>query len=201
MKNLLEDRLLTIITASLFVLGLVTIGYVLFKTYFKNKSFKAIGVTSCVKDHITNSMKDDELLGILERGQEFHVLMNYYQCNPVKRGDLIYYKISDPIEPVVKVARAIPGDKFEVLAAEDEPNTWHIKINGQFVMAGDKKYFFVYEHPEPPLKTYEISRHSIVGPDEYIILSTVPPGMSDSRNFGLVRKDSFVGRVFVENPE
>jgi hypothetical protein len=96
--------------------------------------------------------------------------------------------------PVVRIARGVPGDKFELIS--DKPNhAWNIKINGKFVLDNvGKPYFFGAETP-PTLSLYEKSHHGLLGPGEAIIFSSFPPGDKDSGVSGLASVDDLVGRV------
>lgn len=190
-----KDKLLTAFTAILFLTGVGTIGWVLYSSYFMNKKINTMGQVGCVTDQKMITMQDADLSGLVEKGDVLKVLIGYYNCNDIKDGDLVYFRISPPIEPVVKIVYGLPGDTFEVVETDIEAE-WHIKINGSLVMAGSSPYFIKSRHT-PPLKTYQISRNGILGKDEYIILSNVPPGLSDSSNLGIVKRKAFEGRVFI----
>lgn len=190
-----KDKLLTVFTALLFLTGVGTIGWVLYSSYFMKEKIDTMGQVSCVTDQKMITMQDADLSGLVEKGDVLKVLIGYYNCNDINDGDLVYFRISPPIEPVVKIVYGLPGDTFEVMETDIEAE-WHIKINGSLVMAGDRPYFIKSRHT-PPLKTYQISRNGVLGKDEYIILSNVPPGLSDSSNLGIVKRKAFEGRVFI----
>lgn len=190
-----KDKLLTAFTALLFLTGVGTIGWVLYSSYFMKEKIDTMGQVSCVTDQKMITMQDADLSGLVEKGDVLKVLIGYYNCNDIGEGDLVYFRISPPIEPVVKIVYGLPGDTFEVMETDIEAE-WHIKINGSLVMAGDRPYFIKSRHT-PPLKTYQISRDGVLGKDEYIILSNVPPGLSDSSNLGIVKRKAFEGRVFI----
>ncbi|MCB0408095.1 MAG: hypothetical protein KDD34_07825 [Bdellovibrionales bacterium] len=190
-----KDKLLTVFTILLLITGLGTISWVLYKSYFFRESLPQLGELRCVEEQKMITMPDDYLAGLIHKGEPLKVYVGYYNCNQVQRGDLVYFRISPPIDPVVKIVYGLPGDKFEVVETDIE-DQWNIKLNDSLVMSGDKPYFIQSRHT-PPLKTYQISRSGILGPGEYIILSNVPPGMSDSSNLGIVRKRAFEGRVFI----
>lgn len=190
-----KDKLLTFFTLALFLVGAGTIGWVLYSSYFFKEKLDTRGQLSCVTEQKMSVMADGDLAGIIDKGSPIKVYMGYYNCNPVQKGDLVFFRISPPIDPVVKVVYGLPGDQFEVFET-DIQEQWHIKINGNLITSGTAPYFIQSKHT-PPLKTYEISRGGKLGDDEYIILSNIPPGMSDSSNLGLVKKQAFEGRVFI----
>src|SRR5690242_14252272 len=53
----------------------------------------------CPGETKTFTMQDPYMRGILESGQKFEVIMNYYECNPPKRGDLVFYQLHHSMDP------------------------------------------------------------------------------------------------------
>jgi len=192
-----KDKLLTILAVTLLGVGISCMGYVLISNYLMRKSFDEIGITECVDKRLKRIMNDKLMSGIIEKGQPYEVLKNYYKCNPIKKDDLVWYRISPPIEPVVKIVKAVPGDIFKLTRAEGDKEKWFIDVNGSPVKAMGKKYYFVSKIV-PPLKTYEISRKGKLRESEFILLSNVPPGMSDSSNLGLIQRSKLEGKVIIE---
>src|SRR4051812_26773813 len=60
-------------------------------------------------------MKDPNLGETLKQGEQFDVLTNWYGCHAVERGDLVLYRFSETRDPVVRIARGIPGDRFHLV--------------------------------------------------------------------------------------
>jgi hypothetical protein len=189
-----RDKLLGVLTLLLFLTGVSTISWVLLKGYFKTQEFKEVGQLSCVTEEVKTVMKDSHLNGLINKNDPIKVLKDFYNCNSVKRKDLVYFRISPPIEPAVRVVYGLPGDKFRV-EETDIKNQWHLFINDQRIEVGGSPYYIQSRHT-PPLKTYQASRKGVLGENEYIILSNVPPGLSDSSNLGLIKSSSFEGKVF-----
>ena len=189
-----RDKLLGAITVLLFLTGISTISWVLFKGYFKKKEFQEVGQLSCVTEEVNTVMKDSHLNGLVNKNDPIKVLKDFYKCNTVKRNDLVYFRISPPIEPVVRVVYGLPGDNFKV-EETDIKNQWHLFINEKRVEIDGSPYFIQSRHT-PPLRTYQVSRKGVLGANEYIILSNVPPGLSDSSNLGLIKSNSFEGKVY-----
>ena len=190
-----KDKLLTAITAIMFLTGVGSIGWVLVSAYFFQEEIEDIGELSCVQEQKTFQMEDTYLAGLIDKGETLKALIGFYNCNPVQHGDLVYFRISPPINPVVRIVHGLPGDRFELIKGSEEEH-WNIKINGHLIMSGETPYFIKSRHT-PPLKTYEMARNGKLGKGEYIILSNVPPGLSDSSNLGIIKKSSFEGRVLI----
>jgi len=125
-----KDKLITTLAVILLGAGITCIGYVLISNYMIKKSFDEIGVTDCIDKRLKRKMADDFMSGILEKGQNYEVLRNYYKCNPIRKGDLVWYRIAPPIEPVVKIVKAVPGDIFKLTRSENDVEKWFIDVNG-----------------------------------------------------------------------
>lgn len=190
-----KDKLLTGITAVLFIAGVGSISWVLFSTYYFQEEIDEMGELSCVQEQKMFQMGDAYLAGLIEKGDTLKSFIGYYNCNPVQMGDLVYFRISPPIAPVVRIVYGLPGDQFELIRGSSA-DQWNIKINGDLIMSGEQPYFINSRHT-PPLRTYQLARNGKLKNGEYIILSNIPPGISDSSNLGLIKKSALEGRVFI----
>jgi hypothetical protein len=136
---------------------------------------------------------------LLNKGQKTQAFMNWYACNELREGDLVLYRYNTSLPPVVRIARGVPGDHFE-LVPDSANHAWNIRINGKLVPDTDgKPYFFGAETP-PTLSLYEKSRQGIVGPREAIVFSSFPPGDKDSGVSGLVSIDDLVAKIPTPSP-
>ncbi len=147
----------------------------------------------CPGETITAEMQDAYMHGLIEAGEEFQVVLNWYACHPVEIGDLVYYKLANDLPPVVKVVRARGGDHFKI-TKDKHRQAWNLEVNGDLVMAGEKPYFFG-SAGKPTLSLYEKPREGVLGPSELIVLSNLPPGQNDSGILGLTEVDSVLGKV------
>lgn len=190
---MLKDKLLNTITMFLFIVGAGCIVWVLMKNWSTVKSTGEMGNLDCVREKVVETINDPHMEKAIPGGTNMRVFLNYYNCNPVSREDLVWFRFSDSIKPVVRIVKAVPGDRYELQKLDDKK--WSININGQPVEAEGQKYF-VESNSVPPLKTYEISRKGVLRENEFILLSSNPPGLTDSSNLGLVKPEKLVGRVF-----
>ncbi len=140
-------------------------------------------------------MPDVYMRGLYSEGQELKALPGWYRCHPLVRGDTVLYRYVTTADPVVKVVRAIPGDRF-ALSPDRKKRGWNLKVNGDFILSADgyTPYFFGAETP-PTLSLYEKTRHGILREGEAIVLSAFPPGDRDSGLFGLAAINDLVARV------
>lgn len=193
-----KDTLLNTLLVLLLVLGLGCIGYVLYRNFTRTQGVKTLGKLDCVKETYTSERVDEHMNGLLQGGQRVTVYTHYYECNKVERDQYVFFNIAEGLEPVVRVIRGIPGDKYALTEIPGRQGEWSIEINGKPVLADDGSPYFIRSNTIPPLRTYQISRSDKLGKDEHIILSKNPPGLSDSSNLGLVSKSSFIGRAVIK---
>lgn len=192
-----KDTLMIIIAVAIFALGLIIIGYFLYTKRAKSPTAKVQTNISCVKKTALKLVEDEYMSGVFEVGTQVNVLENFYSCNTPQRGDIVYYKFSEHIPPVVRFVRGIPGDNYQLKEDKNKKGRWTISINGKQINSGDEAYY-IESNSVPPLKTYELSRHGLLRDDEYILLGNKSPSASDSSNLGLINKSALVGKVVTQ---
>lgn len=139
-------------------------------------------------------MGTSELGHILTKGQTYKVLMGYYRCNEVSRGDLVLYQFSDEILPVIRIVRGIPNDQVET--REVSKGLWEIRVNSNPIPGPDGGDFQLTELASPPLvNTLMKSRNGVLKNDEYLLMTLLPPGSDDSLRLGPAPKSRLRGKV------
>ncbi len=151
----------------------------------------------CPGEVVELAMPDPLMDGLLKKDQKFRVTINWYACHSIERGDLVYYQYSSSLDPVVKVVRAIPDDKFEV-TRDKKAGAWNLTVNGELLMdeASQTPYYFGAK-PTAVLSLYEKANDGVLKDNDVILLSNVPPGGNDSGLFGVANVDDIVGKVEV----
>lgn len=132
---------------------------------------------------------------ILGKDRQFKVLMGYYACNPIKRGDLVFFRFSETLPPVARVVRALPGDKAEVRLTSD--GHWEIWINKDAVSTEEGPFRLSDPANPPPLKSNLEDRGGTLNDDEYLLMTMRPPGTADSIRLGPTPGVQIVGKVIV----
>ncbi len=195
----MDKKLLTRIIIAVMVAVVVGVIFIKFRSMHEEESptqsFVRKRGGACPGETKTYTMNDPYMRGVIEPGQKFKVIMNYYDCNPVKRGDLVFYQMHKSMDPVVKYARAVGGDKFS-LSKDDKYKAWNIKVDGEFVRSEvDQIPYFFGGPTAPPLASYERTHKGKVQTGDVIILSSWPPGDIDSGTFGMFSMEDVVGKV------
>lgn len=195
-----SDRALLIISILLFVIGVGCIGYVLL-TRTKNQGTVATGSVSgnleCISETEDFIATDTHMSGIVEIEGSIRVAKGYYNCNDPERGDLVLVKFGKNLAPVVRILEGVPGDKFTLDLLAGQTKYWTIDIDGQRVMRGSDPYF-IKNNLQPPLKTLVDSGFGTLKKNQFLVLSNIPPGMSDSGNLGIIKRNQLIGRALSE---
>jgi hypothetical protein len=182
-----------IVWVGLAVLLLLLLSFPLFKKMWP-KMVRHPMQKGCIDEVREVEISDNRYMsGLLESGKTYEFLMSYYKCNKPQVGDIVLYRFSSALDPVVKVIRAVEGDRFD-LEPDKIHGGWNLLVNGDKVMYGETAYFFGAS-TKPTLALYQESRNSVLKADEVIVLSNVPPGKDDSGTFGVVGRNDLVGKL------
>ena len=151
---------------------------------------------SCV-ERADETVHDDEMTGVFKNGDNVHVLKNYYDCNPIQRGDIVLLK-SAPSS--IRVVRALPGDQVEGLGYPQD-KSFVIRVNGEFLSVTKEKtpqrfgYSLFYNSNSD--EVFPMFRQSPfkLDKDQYMVFSARDPGSNDSSKFGPLSLQQIAGRV------
>lgn len=140
------------------------------------------------------TVRGDSLSGLVEAGQEVRVLFGYYDCHEVARGDIVAYQHAGNPDPIIKVAKGLPGDRFGLRRAR---GGWTILVNGRVAKNSRGRPYLFGESSYRMLSLYESDYGGIIPPGAYLILGNLPGGSLDSSRFGLVAKSEILGKVLI----
>jgi len=141
---------------------------------------------SCVNIE-KHRIKGVSLSPLLEHGQEVEALMGYYDCNPLKRGEIIILKFKTRKEIFVKKLVAFPGDKLEF----QENNAL---LNGKILKNSENKPY-VFSKRSKKILSIPLN-DGFIPEGRFLVLSeTTSPSAFDSRRFGFVEKNHIIGKV------
>lgn len=146
----------------------------------------------CPGDIRNLQMDEPYLRGILELGTAYQAVMNYYECNAPKAGDVGLYRYSWKFLPVPRQVVAVPGDQLQL---KKSALGWEIIINGKPHFGGNQKFIFGTPKVAPPLFNYLQMHQGILQPGHVVVLASFPPGDKDSTIFGVVELRDIVGKV------
>lgn len=160
----------------------------------KQFSFIIDANTPCPGPEIKYRMTDVSMVGLIEKDQEVDVIINYFACNPILKDQLVLYRFSGAMDPVLRKVVAVEGDTFKV-QKDTKHKAWNLLVNGKIVKdRSGEPHYFGFDKP-PTLSLYEAPRKGKLQKDETIVFTSQPPSEKDSGTFGLTSKADMVGLV------
>lgn len=189
----LKDNGLRILATVLVVLGVACFAYILYWQFKGQKILTGNNNTDCVKEVKAVLIKDDFTAGVYENGEHAQILWGFYTCNEPQKGQYAAFQFALHIPPSIRKIVGVPGDTYSLIKDESKKGRWWLVINGEKVPSKDGDYF-IESNTVPPLKTYSDFKN-VLQADEYILISEVAPGFSDSGNFGLVHRKDLIGKA------
>ena len=140
-------------------------------------------------------VRGNSLEPLIKDGEIIEVLFGYYNCNPIQRNDIVLYFYSGNKNPIIKIIKGIPGDKFSLKKTN---KGWYILINGEILKNSQNQPYILDKRAYKVLSLYEKDYKGIIPEDTYLILGNLPQGSIDSSYFGLVGKKDILGKVRVK---
>jgi len=130
---------------------------------------------------------------LIKSGYEITALYGYYDCQPIKRNDIVLVKYAGNQDPLIKVVKAIPEDKWE-LNENKEKNTFEIIVNGQALKNSQGA---IYQIPSSKIKVLQLYQkdYPIIPENTYLVMGNLVSGSMDATKFGLIDKSSILAKV------
>ncbi|MBI2623238.1 MAG: signal peptidase I [Candidatus Liptonbacteria bacterium] len=159
---------------------------------FKGGPSAGSGQTDCKTTEEKMTIAGDSLAGIVQSGAQVKVVKSYYACKDANRGDIVVYGYAGGTQPLAKIVKAIPGDKFEL---KKSGNGWNILVNGAPAKNSKGTAYLLGEQQYRLLSLYVKDYGGVIPGNAYLIMGDDPAGSLDSSRFGLVDKSDFLGKV------
>jgi signal peptidase I len=157
----------------------------------ENSSSSDLGCVSSIEEKI---VRGDSLTGVIEDGQTVRILLNHYSCHEIERNDLVLYKYSGNKNPLIKIAKGLPGDRFEL---KDTSSGSNLYINNELLKNSEGEPYVLDSRSKKMLSLYANDYKNIIPKDTYLLLGNQTNGSLDSTRFGLVSKDDILGKAEV----
>ncbi len=158
-----------------------------FSSNSSDKEYKEIVNDSCITSFSKYEVRGSSLSGLIEPGSCILVAEGYYNCNDVKRGEVVAYNYRGNNNLIIKIVKAIPGDSFSL-------NNSRILVNGEILRNTEGKEYIIRDTRMLSLYTKD---YPIIPEDTFLILGNLASGSLDSSRFGLISKQDIRGRVFL----
>ncbi|MDP3052653.1 MAG: signal peptidase I [bacterium] len=147
---------------------------------------------NCVTKIENRLVRGNSLSGLIEDGASVKILFDFYNCNEVMAGDIIIYNYSGDPEPLIKIVKAVPGDRFQL---EQSPDGWNILVNGEILKNSQSRPYILDARGYKMLSLYENDYKGIIPTAAYLILGNLSNGSLDSSRFGLIDKSDILGKA------
>ena len=163
-------------------------------TINSSTTFSSTSTNKCDIQTIDDIVHGGSMSGIVENGQQITILKNYYACHEVQRNDLVIYNYAGNPEPLIKIVRAIPKDKWSLKLASQG---YEIIVNGKVLTNSLGEPYQIPTAQSAMLKLYA-SSYPIIPDKTYLILGNLPAGTLDSSRFGLVGLQDIIGKAIIK---
>ena len=129
---------------------------------------------------------------LIKNNDCIYILKDYYKDNKIKHEDIIAYDFIGNEDLIIKIVKALPGDKFEM--RENEDQKWNIFINNSILKNSEGLSYSLNEQKSKMLRLYS-KNYPIIPDNRYLILGNSPEGSLDSSKFGFADRENIIGKV------
>ncbi len=149
----------------------------------------------CPVEKRETTIHGNSLSPLIEDNSQVESLWGYYDCNEVKRGDVVLYDYAGSEDPLAKIIKGLSGDSFSL---QKEEERWNILVNEKILKNSAGKPYAINERKHDMLSLYVESYDSEIPEEAYLILSDNPAGGLDSTHFGLIDVGDILGKINLE---
>ena len=144
---------------------------------------------SCITDSASLEVRGNSMYPVLAPDDEIMLLQDYYDCNRVKRGDIIAYDYRGSDVPIVKSVLVLGGD--EAYFDQDK-----LVVNGKILLnsSGDE---YIFDERQKRMIGLYIKTGKLTKKGYLIFGENVKDG-TDSRRFGAIGIGDVLGKFEVE---
>ncbi|MEA1924505.1 MAG: signal peptidase I [Candidatus Altiarchaeota archaeon] len=155
------------------------------------------GTSDDSTDYVTKvglfEVRGNSLAPLIKPGQTIKLLYRYYDSHPVDREDIIAYDYAGNSAPIIKIVKAIPGDKWH-LEKDDQRDSYQVIVNDKPLRNSVDRIYQIPESNIQMLKLYAKS-YPTLPEDTYLLLGNQPGGSLDATRFGLIDRTDILGKV------
>ena len=137
-------------------------------------------------------VRGNSLQGLIEDGQIVKVLLGYYDCHQIERDDIILFTHGSSENPLIKIVKGIPGDKFNL---QETAGGWHILINENILKNTLEKPYLIDQSGYKMLSLYIVDHNGIIPEQALLIMGNLTFGTTDSSRLGLISIRDVLGRA------
>ena len=167
-------------------LAIVVVVFFIYFAFLKQDDNGIIIDKSCFGTK-TRIVDGTSMSPLLKNGETVTTYENYYDCNEIKRGDIIIFNFKTREGDYIKKVQGMPNDILEL-------EEGYVKINGEYVLNSEGNKYKLNSLQQKilsiPLVDNQIPRNG------YLVLGDDTESSTfDSRQFGYINKDQIIGKV------
>ena len=139
-------------------------------------------------------VRGNSLYPLIKDGEEIKLYRGYYKNRKIGRGDIIAFNYTGRKVPVIKIVKAIGGDKFSVRELKD--NRYELTINGKGLKDWRGLSYTFSNKKKKMLKLYEKDFNGTVPIGFYLVFGVEScDACLDSGRFGFLQKAKIIGKI------
>jgi signal peptidase I len=132
------------------------------------------------------------LSGLVENGETVFLHYGYFECKEMEKGDIVAYSYAGRNDPIIKVVKGVPGDKFEL---KEKEGRWKVLVNGEPAKNSKGDEYSLGEKAYNMLSLYERDYGGEIPAGAYLLFGNLAYGTLDSTHFGLVSRSDILGAI------
>jgi len=165
-----------------------------FQIFSQNQNVDIINleINDCLIKTEEMIVRGSSLDPLIKSDQTIKALFGYYDCNKIKREDIVLFDYAGNKNSVIKIVKGISGDKFELRQLD---GGWNIIVNNKIVKNSENKPYLISGNAYKMLSLYEKDYKGVIPEDAYLLLGDRISGSVDSTTFGLIDKSGIIAKV------
>jgi len=141
----------------------------------------------------TAEVRGSSMSPLLKDGDVVKVDYGFYDAREVRRGDLVVCRLASRKDPIIKLVRAVPGDRFGLKELPDGVSL--LLVNGAVLENSAGRPYEFTGRRKRMLGVYARDYGGVIPPGSYLLLGDAAEGSLDSGRFGLAAREVIVGKA------
>jgi len=138
-------------------------------------------------------VRGNSLSPLISAGDSVKIYYGFYDTHEIQKGDIVVCRFSFRQDPIIKIVRAVPKDSFALRELED--GSALLLINGAELKNSVGRLYKFSGKRKQMLSLYERDYKGVIPENSYLLLGNLSEGSLDSTRFGLVDRESIIGKA------
>lgn len=138
-------------------------------------------------------VRGNSLSPLIKPGDKVKIYFDFYDTHKIQREDIVACKYSCCPDPIIKIVRGIPKDKFELKELKD--GSAQVLINRKVLKNSSNQPYKFTGKRKKMLLLYEKDYRGIIPERTYLLLGNIVSGSLDSARFGLVDEKEIIAKA------